>query len=223
MTIVEIQEAQPGAPPATWKSSIPLAIRVLDVVVSLAALVFLMPLILVLAALIRLQDGGPAVFSQRRIGQGGRLFNCLKLRSMTVDADRRLEILLASDEAARSEWELTQKLRKDPRITPLGLFLRRSSLDEIPQLINVLRGEMSLVGPRPIVQRERSRYGRRFAAYCRVPPGITGLWQVSGRSDTLYRRRVAMDVLYSRKKSLTMDLWILVRTIPAVLTRSGSY
>jgi len=187
------------------------------------ALLFLAPLVLLVALCIRLQDGGPAFFAHRRIGKDGRMFSCLKLRTMAPDADERLEALLASDAEARTEWERDHKLRTDPRITPIGQLLRRSSIDEIPQLLNVLRGEMSLVGPRPITLHERQRYGHRFSDYCRVSPGITGLWQVSGRNDTTYRRRVAMDVIYSRKKTVGLDLLILVKTIPAVLTRSGSY
>ena len=197
--------------------------RVLDIVVSLAALLFISPLLLTLAIMIRLQDGGPALFGQSRIGLGGKMFTCFKLRSMVMDSDARLEALLSSDPVARMEWELDHKLREDPRITRLGGFLRRSSLDELPQLFNVLRGEMSLVGPRPIVPKERVKYGSKFAAYCSVTPGITGLWQVSGRNNVSYRRRVAMDVIYSRSKSLSYDLTIIFKTIPAVLTRRGSY
>ena len=151
------------------------------------------------------------------------LFKCLKFRSMLVDADRRLQELLAQDPVARAEWERDHKLRDDPRITALGSFLRRSSVDEIPQLFNVLRGEMSLVGPRPIVAAEVPRYRRYINHYCSVTPGITGLWQVSGRNDVSYRRRVALDVTYARSKSLLFDLKILAATVPAVLLRKGSY
>ena len=142
---------------------------------------------------------------------------------MVVDADERLKRLLEMDPAARSEWKLTHKLRNDPRITKLGRFLRKSSLDELPQLINVLRGEMSLVGPRPIVHSEIVHYGRWFSSYCSVRPGITGVWQVSGRNDTSYRRRVAMDHLYARNNSLRLYLWVMLMTMPAVLSRRGSY
>ena len=134
----------------------------------------------------------------------------------------RLAALLQRDLGARREWEATQKLTHDPRVTPLGRFLRASSLDELPQLINVLRGEMSLVGPRPIVAAEKPFYGRRFEAYARVRPGISGLWQISGRSDTSYRRRVACDVVYVRRQGFLTDLQVLLLTIPAVLAARGA-
>ena len=141
---------------------------------------------------------------------------------MRTDADERLHHLLASDPQARIEWARDHKLRQDPRITPLGVFLRRSSLDELPQFLNVLRGEMSLVGPRPIVEAEIPRYGRYFVHYCANKPGITGLWQISGRNDVGYRRRVAMDVIYARRRSIGLYLWILLATAPAVLLRRGA-
>lgn len=189
----------------------------------IALLVLLAPLLLTIAAAIRLHDGGPALFSHPRIGKDGRMFACLKFRSMAVDADTRLAQLLASDPQARQEWEVDHKLRKDPRVTKLGAFLRTSSLDELPQLLNVLKGQMALVGPRPIVHAEAAKYGRRFPDYCRVKPGITGLWQVSGRNDTSYRRRVAIDTFYARNRSAGMDVVILAATVPAVLLRRGSY
>jgi lipopolysaccharide/colanic/teichoic acid biosynthesis glycosyltransferase len=142
---------------------------------------------------------------------------------MAADAEARLAEVLRNDPEARAEWDRDRKLKNDPRITPLGDFLRRSSLDELPQLFNVLRGEMSLVGPRPIVFDEAVKYGRHFRHYCAVKPGITGLWQVSGRNDVSYRARVALDSLYARKKSAVLDGWILLATIPAVLCRRGSY
>ena len=157
-----------------------------------------------------------------RIGRGGREFPCLKFRSMAVDAEARLESHLASSAAARREWDRYHKLEFDPRITPLGRFLRSSSLDELPQLFNVLRGEMSLVGPRPIVRAEVRRYNRYFPVYCSTRPGLTGLWQVLGRNRVSYRRRVAADVLYVRRKSLWLNIRILVATIPAVLLRRGA-
>lgn len=196
--------------------------RLLDTILAAIALIFLAPLLIVIAIVCRLQDGGPSLFAQRRQGQNGRIFPCYKFRSMVVDADVRLAALLETDPAARIEWELTHKLLKDPRITPWGQFLRKSSLDELPQLFNVLKGEMSLVGPRPIVAAEIERYGRFIAEYNSVLPGITGLWQVSGRSDTNYHRRVALDVLYIRKRSLKLYLYILVMTVPAVIMRKGA-
>ena len=197
--------------------------RLVDLCLALTALVFLAPMMVVVALAIWLQDGGPIFYAQMRIGRGGVGFKCLKFRSMLVDADQRLQHLLAQDATAKAEWDRDHKLRDDPRITSLGSFLRRSSVDEIPQLINVLRGEMSLVGPRPIVAAEAPRYGRYIRHYCSVNPGITGLWQVSGRNDVSYRRRVALDVTYARSKSFALDLKILLATIPAVLLRRGSY
>lgn len=198
-------------------------IRSLDICLAAAILLFILPLLLIVALLVKCQDGGPVLFAHKRIGRGGRTFYCLKFRSMLMDADSRLQHLLATDESARREWAETQKLRQDPRITPLGAFLRRSSLDELPQFINVLRGEMSVVGPRPIVPAEVQRYGRRFSHYTALRPGITGLWQVGGRSDTSYRRRVAFDVMYNRQRSPKLYLAIVLKTVPAVLGRAGSY
>ncbi len=196
---------------------------VIDITLSLAILAFIAPLLLVVALAIYCQDGGPVVFAHRRIGRHGQHFYCLKFRSMAADAEQRLAEVLANDPAARDEWARDHKLKNDPRITKLGHFLRQSSLDELPQLFNVLRGEMSLVGPRPIVDAEAPKYGRRFQRYCAVKPGITGLWQVSGRNDVSYRSRVAMDCAYAKAKSIRLDLWILFATIPAVLLRRGSY
>jgi lipopolysaccharide/colanic/teichoic acid biosynthesis glycosyltransferase len=198
-------------------------VRALDVTIALVALIFVLPLMGVIAFAIFLQDRGPVVFAHRRIGRGGKSFYCYKFRSMAVDAEARLAELLARDPAAREEWARDHKLRDDPRVTPLGAFLRRSSLDELPQLVNVLQGTMSLVGPRPIVDAEISRYGKRFSHYCAVKPGITGLWQISGRNDVSYRTRVALDCLYAKSLSPRLYLWIVVVTIPAVLSRKGSY
>jgi len=199
------------------------AMRAFDIAAAAGILLLASPVLLAIALMVWMTDGGPAFFSQARIGRDGRRFQCLKFRSMCVDADVRLARLLASDENARREWQADHKLRVDPRITPLGQFLRKTSLDETPQLINVLRGEMSLVGPRPIVDAEIPRYGRRFNAYCAQRPGITGLWQVSGRNDVSYRRRVALDTAYSARKSLALDMRILFATVPAVILRRGSY
>jgi Undecaprenyl-phosphate galactose phosphotransferase WbaP len=196
--------------------------RTLDVLGAGAILLVLSPLFLVLASLTR-RDGGPAFYAHTRIGQGGRGFGCLKFRSMVTDSQARLDALLAADPAARAEWEATRKLKNDPRVTAVGRFLRKTSLDELPQLINVLRGEMSLVGPRPVVAAELSTYyGAAAAHYMSVRPGITGLWQVSGRSDTSYAQRVALDVAYATKPSLWQDIKILLRTPMVVLARRGA-
>ncbi|MEG3174716.1 sugar transferase [Sphingomonas sp. RB3P16] len=199
------------------------AIRALDLTVALAALAFLFPLLVLVAILVFAFDPGPIFFAQRRIGQHGVHFRCFKFRSMATNAEERLQHVLQTDLAAREEWQRDHKLKRDPRITGIGGFLRKSSMDELPQLINVLKGEMSLVGPRPIVDAEVSRYGRYFAHYCLTKPGITGLWQISGRNNVSYRRRVAFDVAYSRSVSFKLNLKILAYTIPSVLLAKGSY
>lgn len=196
---------------------------IVSVTISLVLLILLLPLFVMIALAISSQDRGPVLFAQERIGRDGRPFRCLKFRSMAVDAEQRLADYLACNPSARQEWARDHKLKDDPRVTPVGAYLRRSSLDELPQLINVIRGDMALVGPRPIVAAEVPRYGHRFGRYCQVKPGITGLWQVSGRNDVSYRRRVAMDTLYAKSRSLAGDVLILLQTIPAVLLRKGSY
>lgn len=190
--------------------------RVFDVVVASLLLVFFLPFMGVVALAIYVSGPGPATFGHSRIGQGGRPFRCLKFRSMVPDADRVLGHLLESDEEARREWETTQKLRNDPRITGIGRVLRRSSLDELPQLFNVIRGEMSLIGPRPIVRSEASHYGERLKYYLSARPGITGLWQVSGRSNCDYGTRVKHDTNYCSNWSWRMDMSILIRTAVVV-------
>jgi lipopolysaccharide/colanic/teichoic acid biosynthesis glycosyltransferase len=198
------------------------AIRLLDIVGASAALFLLSPLLLMVAAAIKLLDPGPLLFAHVRVGKGGQPFRCLKFRSMTVDADARLARLLETDPAARAEWAATHKLRDDPRITPLGRFLRRTCLDELPQFFNVLRGEMSLVGPRPIVAAEAARYGRHYPVYCSLKPGITGLWQVKREDQTSYRRRIAFDLTYARSRSLSLNLGILLLTVPSVVRGQGA-
>jgi len=196
--------------------------RAMDVLGAGAMLFVLSPVFLLLALLVR-ADGGPAFFAHRRVGRDGEEFGCLKFRSMVIDSQARLEALLASDPAARAEWEATRKLKNDPRVTKIGRFLRATSLDELPQLLNVLRGEMSLVGPRPVIQSELDRfYGAAAFHYMSIRPGITGLWQVSGRSDTSYAQRVALDVAYVARPSLWQDIKILLRTPMAVLSRRGA-
>jgi len=198
-------------------------IRALDILISLFALVFFAPVLIPVGLMVKMQDGGSIFFGQSRIGYGGRDFTCYKFRSMLTDADVRLKNLLATDAVARAEWIRDHKLKNDPRITSFGRFIRKTSLDEFPQLWNVLRGDMSLVGPRPIVQEEICKYGRTFVRYASVKPGITGLWQVSGRSNVSYSRRVAMDRLYCRRRNTALYLYILAITIPTILTQRGSY
>lgn len=197
--------------------------RALDLAVATLALIVLAPLLVLAALAVAMERKGPVIFAHQRIGREGREFKVLKFRSMAVDGDRLLAEHLAKDPTARAEWEADHKLRRDPRVTPLGKFLRSSSIDELPQLFNVVRGEMSIVGPRPIVVGEVGRYGEFFASYCSVRPGITGVWQVSGRNNISYQRRVEMDALYSRRKNVLLDLRIMFATVPAVLTRRGSF
>ncbi|WP_342106985.1 sugar transferase [Methylobacterium sp. SI9] len=196
--------------------------RGLDITVAVTALFLLLPLLLLIALLVWAGDGRAPIFRHMRLGRDGRAFGCLKFRSMVADGEAVLTAHLAADAQARAEWAATHKLTNDPRITPIGQVLRKTSLDELPQLWNVLRGEMSLVGPRPIVQAEVARYGRAFQTCFAVPPGVTGLWQVSGRSDTSYAERVALDLDYASRWSLRRDIAIMLRTIPAVLAQRGS-
>jgi Undecaprenyl-phosphate galactose phosphotransferase WbaP len=193
----------------------------IDISVALALMILVSPLFLVLAVVIRL-DGGPIFFAHRRVGAGGRPFKCLKFRTMVVDSERVFQDVLARDAVLAAEWSETRKLAKDPRVTRVGRLLRRTSLDELPQLINVLCLEMSLVGPRPIVESEVPLYGEHIAHYYATRPGITGLWQVSGRSNTSYARRVQLDVWYVNNWSVWNDVAILLKTIPAVSGRRGA-
>lgn len=196
--------------------------RAFDIMTASAILFFALPAMFFIAVLMFSTDRGPILFSHERIGRNGKRFRCLKFRSMVVDSQAALRRHLELFPSARAEWEDTQKLRDDPRITPLGRFLRVTSLDELPQLINVIRGDMSLVGPRPIVEDEVVRYAEQIEHYSAVRPGITGLWQVSGRSDCDYDQRVQLDTLYVNQWSFIGDLVILVKTIKVVVLRSGS-
>ena len=185
-------------------------------------MVFFAPALLLLAAVLFLTGGWPVLFAHNRVGHKGKTFRCLKFRTMRLDADARLKAHLAGCPEARAEWAACQKLTDDPRITRLGQFLRSSSLDELPQLWNVVRGDMSMVGPRPIVADEIRHYGPYFAEYKSVRPGITGIWQVSGRSDTTYEERVAFDVEYVQTQSTALDLKLILRTVSVVLRRQGA-
>jgi exopolysaccharide production protein ExoY len=197
--------------------------RVIDLTIATFVLAMMLPALLIIALFIWSADGASPIFAHRRVGRGKRLFPCYKFRTMVPDAEKRLRAFLEQNASAAEEWRRDRKLRDDPRVTALGRFLRKSSLDEIPQLVNVLLGHMTLVGPRPIVEEEQARYGKYLVHYCSVKPGITGLWQISGRNDVSYRRRVALDTYYSRsKKSLRFDLLILTKTIPAVVLAKGS-
>lgn len=196
--------------------------RLFDIVVSSLLLLMLWPFFAYLAQRIR-TDGAPAIFAHERIGRHGKPFRCYKFRSMIADADHVLAELLSESEEARREWERDFKLRNDPRITPIGLFLRKTSLDELPQLWNVFKGEMSLVGPRPIVTEEMERYGDQLGYYLEARPGMTGLWQISGRNDVDYSARVNLDAWYVRNWSLWYDIVIMLKTVNVVFRRNGAY
>lgn len=193
-----------------------IAKRAMDLTIALSAVFFLMPVFFFIAALVLVTMGRPIIFSQQRVGFNGQKFRCLKFRSMVKDATRVLEKHLEECPHARLEWEQKQKLRDDPRITWLGKILRKSSLDELPQLFNILRGEMSCIGPRPVLPKELERYGRYRIAYKKARPGLTGLWQVSGRNNTSYDERVKFDRIYIRRWSFALDLRILLRTVPVL-------
>lgn len=196
--------------------------RGFDMVVSLILLLLLSPLMLWITLLVR-KDGGPAVYGHERVGQAGKKFKCLKFRSMIINSNEVLKQLLESDPQARAEWDKDFKLRNDPRITTIGHFIRKTSLDELPQLWNVVKGEMSLVGPRPIVTNELDRYGENVGFYLAAKPGLTGLWQVSGRNDVSYNRRVEFDVNYAKNWSFMNDVVILFKTVLVVLRKDGAY
>ena len=197
--------------------------RLLDLSIAVPLFIILSPLFALLYGIIAISDKGPGLFRQRRVGLGGREFNCIKFRTMHPDAEVRLKALLATNAGAAQEWAANHKLKKDPRVTPIGKFLRKTSLDELPQLWNIIKGEMSLVGPRPIVRDEVVKYGSFYGAYASVPPGVTGLWQISGRNDTAYSERVKLDAKYATSQTIWLDLKILLKTLPAVLTLRGAY
>lgn len=196
--------------------------RALSLVLVVPALLLGAPVFLGLALAVKCTSAGPVFYGQKRIGRGARRFLTWKFRTMVQDADVQLAKLLESDPAAREEWERDHKLRKDPRITAVGGFLRKTSLDELPQLWNVFVGDMNLVGPRPIVEDEIEKYGEAFLLYGRVTPGLTGLWQVSGRNNTTYEKRVSLDTFYVRNWTPWLDLWVLLRTVPVLLRREGA-
>jgi Undecaprenyl-phosphate galactose phosphotransferase WbaP len=197
--------------------------RIFDIVSAAILGVLALPLAAVIAVAIKFDSPGPILFTHTRIGRRNRRFRLWKFRSMVRDADRILSEFLSARPERGEEWRRTRKLRDDPRVTRVGRLLRKTSLDELPQLWNVLRGEMSLIGPRPIVAQEIPRYGATFHLYRQVSPGLTGLWQVSGRNDTSYRRRVALDSDYIRHWTPRMDLAILLKTVRVVLVGHGAY
>lgn len=196
--------------------------RMLDIAFALALTAVFLPVILFTAGSLAF-SGGPIIFSQPRLGRGGRVFRVYKFRTMVPNAGEVLKDLLERDPALKAEWEQHYKLKNDPRVTPIGRFLRKTSLDELPQLWNILVGDMSLVGPRPIEPFEIEKYGRFAKHYFAQNPGLTGLWQVSGRSEASYARRVVLDAFYSKNRSLAMDLGIIVKTVRVVLLGNGAY
>jgi len=196
--------------------------RTMDLVLTLVGGIVALPLCLLIALLIFLESGGPVLFRQKRIGLHGKPFHVLKFRTMVTDAETVLEKCLAENPALLEEWQNCHKLRHDPRVTRMGRLLRMTSLDELPQLVNVLRGELSLVGPRPIVESEKERYRENFNYYTRVKPGITGLWQISGRNLVSYDERIDLDTYYINNWSIWFDIYILAKTIPVVLTMRGA-
>jgi len=197
--------------------------RTIDILLALFGIFLFAPLLIICFIAVIATSPGPALFRHRRVGFNGKPFNCLKFRTMATDAPERLQQVLESDPTAAAEWATNYKLRYDPRITIMGAILRKSSLDELPQLFNVLRGDMSIVGPRPITDDELARYSSSAGAYIACRPGITGLWQISGRSTTTYSKRVACDAYYAQNWSLSLDAKILVVTLPALLLTDSAY
>ena len=197
--------------------------RAIDVAIAASAILLLAPLFILCCLASWLSSPGPAFFSHRRIGFGGVPFECFKFRTMVQDSDEYLRRHLASNEEAAAEWAATRKLRFDPRVTAIGAILRKTSLDELPQLFNVLLGDMSIVGPRPVTEEELVRYASNAEHYLYCRPGITGLWQVSGRSATTYAKRVACDTYYARNWSLALDARIVIVTIPSLLASDCAY
>lgn len=197
--------------------------RGFDIVAALMAILMLLPMFCLVAVAIKFWDRGPVFYRHRRIGLGGASFDCLKFRSMVVNGDEVLSRHLMASSAATLEWEQTHKLREDPRITTLGASMRKTSIDELPQLVNILKGEMSFVGPRPIVTAEVPKYGDAIGHYLRARPGLTGPWQVSGRNDLSYEKRVALDREYVEDWSFRRDVTIIAKTARVVISTRGSY
>jgi lipopolysaccharide/colanic/teichoic acid biosynthesis glycosyltransferase len=199
--------------------------RIFDIVFAALVLTIFSPLYLVLVILVALNSPGPIFYVQKRIGKNHRAFNCIKFRTMIHNADEALEAIMQDSAQMRQEFQESFKLKQDPRITKMGQFLRLTSLDELPQFWNVLKGEMSVVGPRPLVPEELVKYGRKINIVLQVRPGITGLWQVSGRNDIPYPKRVQIDVYYANKHNWLMDLWIISKTIGVMLfpRKNGAY
>lgn len=198
--------------------------RTFDILFSLFVLLAFSPVYLLIGLAIKISSKGNVFYFQERIGRGGKTFHCFKYRTMYEDADERLQDILSNHPELKDEWEQTRKLKNDPRITPVGLFLRKTSLDELPQFVNVLKGDLSVVGPRPVVQEEiTNHFGHKAYKILSIRPGITGIWQVSGRSDTSYENRVKMDEKYVDTRSFWLDLLLVLKTIPCMIFSKGAY
>lgn len=197
--------------------------RVFDIVVGTSLFILCIPLMLLIAMLIKIDSKGPVIYRHRRIGFKGREFNCLKFRTMVDGADQMLDKIINENPQMREEWEKYKKIPNDPRVTRFGRFLRKTSLDELPQLINVIKGEMSLVGPRPVLYEELKLFNEDSDYYLEVKPGITGLWQISGRSDIDFQKRVELEIWYVKNYSIWLDITVIIRTVKVVLTRVGAY
>jgi exopolysaccharide production protein ExoY len=197
--------------------------RILDLILSLIAMALLLPFMMIIAVLIFFFDGGPAIICHERIGRKGKRFNCLKFRTMVKNGDDILRAYLNDNHDAHQEWAENRKLKNDPRITGIGRILRKTSLDELPQIINIFIGDMSVVGPRPIVYEEIKKYGSAFLDYRKTRPGLTGLWQISGRNNIAYDERIDLDQSYIKNWSFRLDLMIILKTIPAVIRAKGVY
>lgn len=197
--------------------------RVFDFLLALTAIIILSPLLVSVAIAVRLSDGGPAFFGHTRMGFSGKTFKCWKFRSMAPNSDAVFKEYLANNPEAAREWHLNQKIQNDPRITRLGYFLRKYSIDELPQLFNILVGDMSFVGPRPIQRSEFDKYGYSLRHYLSTRPGLTGLWQISGRSNSSYQKRVVFDRYYVTHWGMLTDIALILKTVPVAVTGSGSY
>jgi exopolysaccharide production protein ExoY len=197
--------------------------RAFDFTVALIAIIILSPLLICVALAVKLSDGGPAFFGHKRVGFSGKTFKCWKFRSMVPNSEAIFQKYLAENPHAALEWKQNQKIKNDPRITPLGHVLRKYSIDELPQLFNILMGDMSFVGPRPIQKTEYDKYGYSLRHYLSTRPGLTGLWQVSGRSNSTYQKRVAFDRYYVTHWGMLTDIGLIIKTVPVAVTGSGSY
>jgi exopolysaccharide production protein ExoY len=225
-SLVDIAKDRSALKTAGLRSSGPIGMspkRSMDVFLAISGILLLAPLLIICYFATVLTSPGPALFRHRRVGFNGKYFDCLKFRTMVTDAPERLRRLLETDPLSAAEWATGRKLKNDPRVTAIGAILRKSSLDELPQLFNVLRGDMSIVGPRPVTDEELERYSTSVGAYLACRPGITGLWQVSGRSSTTYDKRVACDTFYAHNWSIALDTKILIVTLPSLLTSDSAY